>query len=74
MPSGTPFEGIIDVDVRGPRPDWEPFIPPMAPDGAPNVLIGEDGYRPGEESGVRARASSCMARHETFRLGPREPR
>jgi arylsulfatase A-like enzyme len=34
-----PFKGVINVDVRDSTPDWEPFMAPKAPDGAPNVLI-----------------------------------
>ena len=34
-----PFNGVIKLDVRDSTPDWEPFLPPRAPDGAPNVLI-----------------------------------
>jgi arylsulfatase A-like enzyme len=33
-----PFEGTINVDIRDSEPDWSPFEPPRAPDGAPNVL------------------------------------
>jgi arylsulfatase A-like enzyme len=33
-----PFDGTINVDVRDSEPDWGPFEPPKAPDGAPNVL------------------------------------
>jgi arylsulfatase len=33
-----PFRGTINVDVRDSDPDWSPFEPPRAPDGAPNVL------------------------------------
>jgi arylsulfatase A-like enzyme len=33
-----PFKGTINVDIRDSKPDWEPFEPPRAPDGAPNVL------------------------------------
>ncbi|HEY7604878.1 MAG TPA: arylsulfatase [Gaiellaceae bacterium] len=33
------FKGKIELDVRDSVPDWEPFVPPRAPDGAPNVLI-----------------------------------
>ncbi|HEV3282860.1 MAG TPA: arylsulfatase [Solirubrobacteraceae bacterium] len=33
-----PFKGTINVDIRDSEPDWEPFEPPRAPDGAPNVL------------------------------------
>src|SRR3984957_20255692 len=33
-----PFGGTINVDVRDSKPDWGPFEPPKAPDGAPNVL------------------------------------
>lgn len=34
----TPFKGTINVDIRDSEPDWEPFEPPKAPDGAPNVV------------------------------------
>ena len=33
------FNGEIAVDIRDSTPDWEPFLPPKAPDGAPNVLF-----------------------------------
>ena len=33
-----PFEGTIKVDIRDSEPDWSPFEPPTAPDGAPNVV------------------------------------
>jgi arylsulfatase A-like enzyme len=33
-----PFEGVINVDIRDSEPDWAPFEPPRAPDGAPSVL------------------------------------
>jgi arylsulfatase len=32
------FNGSINVDIRDSVPDWSPFEPPRAPDGAPNVL------------------------------------
>ena len=32
------FKGTINVDIRDSEPDWAPFEPPTAPDGAPNVL------------------------------------
>ena len=35
---GKPFKGTINVDIRDSVPDWEPFEPPKAPEGAPNVL------------------------------------
>ena len=34
-----PFKGVINTDIRDSTPDWEPYIPPKAPEGAPNVLI-----------------------------------
>ena len=34
-----PFEGTINVDIRDSEPDWSPFEPPTAPDGAPNVAV-----------------------------------
>jgi arylsulfatase A-like enzyme len=35
----APFKGKIALDVRDSTPDWDPFIPPRAPEGSPNVLI-----------------------------------
>src|SRR3954468_17125603 len=32
------FKGKIDVDIRDSVPDWSPFEPPKAPDGAPSVI------------------------------------
>src|SRR5690349_20435940 len=32
------FQGTINVDIRDSVPDWAPFEPPKAPDGAPNVV------------------------------------
>ena len=38
-----PFKGLINVDIRDSTPDWTPFEPPKAPDGAPKVVyIGRD--------------------------------
>ena len=34
----NPFKGMINVDIRDSVPDWSPFEPPKAPDGAPNVV------------------------------------
>jgi arylsulfatase len=31
------FEGTINVGIRDSVPDWAPFEPPKAPEGAPNV-------------------------------------
>jgi len=33
------FKGKIAVDIRDSTPDWEPYLAPKAPDGAPNVLM-----------------------------------
>ncbi|MFN8036374.1 MAG: arylsulfatase [Acidimicrobiia bacterium] len=33
------FQGRIALDIRDATPDWEPYLPPKAPAGAPNVLI-----------------------------------
>ena len=33
-----PFKGMINVDIRDSVPDWAPFEPPKAPDGAPSVV------------------------------------
>jgi arylsulfatase A-like enzyme len=34
-----PFQGVVNLDIRDSTPDWEPFIQPQAPEGAPNVLL-----------------------------------
>jgi arylsulfatase A-like enzyme len=34
-----PFKGVIKLDVRDSKPDWGPFTPPRAPEGAPNILF-----------------------------------
>ncbi|MFI5041640.1 MAG: sulfatase-like hydrolase/transferase, partial [Acidimicrobiales bacterium] len=33
-----PFSGTVNVDIRDSKPDWAPFEPPKAPDGAPSVV------------------------------------
>ena len=34
----APFQGTINTDIRDSVPDWSPFQPPKAPDGAPSVV------------------------------------
>ena len=34
-----PFKGVINLDIRDSTPDWEPYVQPKAPEGAPNVLF-----------------------------------
>jgi arylsulfatase len=34
-----PFKGRVEVDIRDSEPDWEPYLQPQAPEGAPNVLM-----------------------------------
>jgi hypothetical protein len=33
------FKGVIDLDIRKSTPDWAPYLPKRAPEGAPNVLF-----------------------------------
>ena len=33
------FNGTITVDIGDSVPDWTPFEPPTAPEGAPNVNL-----------------------------------
>ena len=33
------FKGKIELDTRNSKPDWTPFLPPKAPEGAPNILF-----------------------------------
>jgi len=35
---GKAFKGTINIDIRDSEPDWSPFEPPKAPEGAPNVV------------------------------------
>ena len=35
----APWNGTMKLDVRDSTPDWAPYLPATAPDGAPNVLI-----------------------------------
>jgi arylsulfatase len=35
---GERFKGVINIDERDSVPDWEPYLQPAAPEGAPNVL------------------------------------
>ena len=39
MAKANEFKGTIELDVRDSTPDWTPYLPPTAPEGAPNVLI-----------------------------------
>jgi len=34
-----PFKGVIKLDIRDSVPDWEPYTPRRAPEGAPNILF-----------------------------------
>ncbi len=36
---GKNFKGKIAIDIRESEPDWDPYLAPKAPDGAPNVLM-----------------------------------
>lgn len=33
------FQGKVEVDIRDSEPDWKPYEQPVAPDGAPNILV-----------------------------------
>jgi arylsulfatase A-like enzyme len=33
------WKGKIETDIRESTPDWTPYLPPKAPEGAPNVLL-----------------------------------
>jgi arylsulfatase len=37
--SSKQFKGVIKLDVRDSVADWEPYMPPQAPQGAPNILF-----------------------------------
>ena len=54
-----PFQGVINVDIRDSKPDWAPFEPPKAPDGAPSVVyivlddVGFSARRAGRDTTYR---------------------
>ena len=52
----TEFKGTINLDVRDSKPDWDPFLPPKAPEGAPNVV-----YIVWDDVGLAA--FSCFGSH-----------
>jgi hypothetical protein len=33
------WKGTINLDIRDSMPDWDPFLQPQAPEGAPNILM-----------------------------------
>src|ERR1044072_8506034 len=33
------FQGVINLDIRDSKPDWDAFLASKAPKGAPNVLV-----------------------------------
>jgi hypothetical protein len=33
------FDGVIALDIRDSKPDWKPYTPKSAPEGAPNILF-----------------------------------
>ena len=37
--SNKTFKGVIKLDVRDSVPDWAPYTPKRAPEGAPNILF-----------------------------------
>ncbi|SCB55528.1 arylsulfatase [Bradyrhizobium shewense] len=38
-PLRKPFKGTIKLDIRESKPDWDPFTPVRASEGAPNILV-----------------------------------
>ncbi|HEV2927205.1 MAG TPA: hypothetical protein VGW74_00820 [Propionibacteriaceae bacterium] len=64
------FAGEIKLDVRDSTPDWNAYLAPKAPDGAPNVLIvlyGGTAVRPRQ---TLAKAGAVLALNE--RIDPTE--
>ncbi len=62
-PTSKAFEGTIDVDIRDSVPDWAPFEPPRAPEGAPNVVyIVLDDVGPNPYVDLEREARAMLAR------------
>jgi arylsulfatase len=81
---GEPFKGTINVDIRDSEPDWAPFEPPKAPDGAPSVVyivLDDVGFSamgcyggPIETPNIdRIAATGCGSRSGTPRRSARRP-
>ena len=57
-----PFAGVVNLDITNSVPDWGPYLPPKAPEGAPNVLYiawDDVGFRRWMSSVVRSRRRTC---------------
>jgi hypothetical protein len=48
------FTGTINVDIRDSVPDWAPFEPPKAPEGAPSVVCTSCSPTPASPPGARS--------------------
>jgi len=69
-----PFRGVVNVDIRDSEPDWRPFDPPRAPDGAPSVLyivLDDVGFLRILRDGRREPAR-CLHRHPAAAMIARE--
>jgi hypothetical protein len=74
------FEGIINVDVRDSTPDWEPYLPPQAKEGSPNILwvivddtgIAASGHvrRPDRDADAQPHSRHGPAVHPVARHSP----
>ena len=70
------FNGKIALDIRDSAPDWEPYLAPKAPEGAPNVLFiawddlgyAHDGHlrRPGRDARTCGGSPSMGVRFANF--------
>lgn len=59
------FKGIINLDIRDSKPDWDPYTPKRAPEGAPCLAAP----RPVMSTGTRR----CVSVRERKRLPMRLP-
>lgn len=62
------FNGVINLDIRNSKADWEAFLPKKAPKDAPNVLVilyDDTGCAAGSAYGGRINMSTFdrLAKH-----------
>ena len=51
-----PFKGVLKLDVRDSVPDWTPYTPTKAPEGAPTIL-----FELYDDTGKNWRFKQCLA-------------
>jgi hypothetical protein len=64
-----PFKGRINIDIKDPVPDREPYRQPKAPQGAERAVGGAPRCRFSALSGAALMAASALTRFGVFEAG-----